>query len=109
MPQLRLQDARQHERAAEQLHGRGRPSLQRRDQDGEDRDDIQVERGHDHAEVLSQQRRLHTEMGFLRSEFRSRYRFDNIIGNSRVLRECLDRVTAVAATDATVSIAAISA
>jgi two-component system response regulator HydG len=55
-------------------------------------------------ERAMERRRMATEIAFLRREFRARYGLDNLVGNSRALRECLERVMAVAATDATVLI-----
>src|SRR6516164_9216452 len=49
-------------------------------------------------------RRLAGEVTFLASEFRDRYKFENIIGRSRAVREVLGRIVRVAPTDATVLI-----
>ncbi|CAN5236790.1 sigma-54 dependent transcriptional regulator [soil metagenome] len=49
-------------------------------------------------------RRLAGEVAFLASEFRDRYKFENIIGKSGPVREILGRIVRVAPTDATVLI-----
>jgi two-component system, NtrC family, response regulator HydG len=49
-------------------------------------------------------RRLVGEVSFLASEFKDRYKFENIIGQSRVVREVLGRIVRVAPTDAIVLI-----
>ncbi len=49
-------------------------------------------------------RRLAGEVAFLASEFKDRYKFENIIGRSRVVREVLGRVVRIAPTDAIVLI-----
>jgi two-component system response regulator HydG len=49
-------------------------------------------------------RRLAGEVTFLASEFRDRYKFENIIGRSRAVREVLGRIVRVAPTDAIVLI-----
>jgi two-component system response regulator HydG len=51
-----------------------------------------------------EKRRLLGEVSLLRRDFRERYGLDHIVGRSAVLRELLDRVMRVAATDATVLI-----
>jgi two-component system response regulator HydG len=52
----------------------------------------------------AERRRLLTQVKLLSDEFRDRYRLDNIIGRSAPMREMLNRVVKVAATDATVLI-----
>jgi two-component system, NtrC family, response regulator HydG len=49
-------------------------------------------------------RRLAGEVTFLASEFKDRYKFENIIGRSRGVREVLGRIVRVAPTDAIVLI-----
>src|SRR5277367_3060474 len=49
-------------------------------------------------------RRLQGEVSFLASEFKDRYKFENIIGRSRAVREVLGRIVRVAPTDAIVLI-----
>src|ERR1700722_11038946 len=49
-------------------------------------------------------RRLTGEVTFLASEFKDRYKFENIIGQSRGVREVLGRIVRVAPTDAIVLI-----
>jgi two-component system response regulator HydG len=49
-------------------------------------------------------RRLAGEVTFLASEFKDRYKFENIIGQSRAVREVLGRIVRVAPTDAIVLI-----
>jgi len=49
-------------------------------------------------------RRLQGEVGFLASEFRDRYKFENIIGRSQAVREVLGRIIRIAPTDAIVLI-----
>ncbi len=49
-------------------------------------------------------RRLAGEVTFLASEFKDRYRFENIIGGSRAVREVLGRIVRIAPTDAIVLI-----
>jgi len=49
-------------------------------------------------------RRLAGEVTFLASEFRDRYKFENIVGQSRAVREVLGRIVRVAPTDAIVLI-----
>jgi len=49
-------------------------------------------------------RRLAGEVTFLASEFKDRYKFENIIGRSRAIREVLGRIVRIAPTDAIVLI-----
>src|SRR5882724_2292255 len=49
-------------------------------------------------------RRLAGEVAFLASEFKDRYKFENIVGSSRVIREMLGRIVRIAPTDAIVLI-----
>jgi two-component system response regulator HydG len=49
-------------------------------------------------------RRLAGEVAFLANEFKDRYRFENIIGQSRAVREVLGRIIRIAPTDAIVLI-----
>src|SRR6185295_14972287 len=49
-------------------------------------------------------RRLAGEVAFLASEFKDRYRFENIVGQSRSVREVLGRIVRIAPTDAIVLI-----
>jgi two-component system response regulator HydG len=49
-------------------------------------------------------RRLAGEVTFLASEFKDRYKFENIVGQSRAVREVLGRIVRVAPTDAIVLI-----
>jgi two-component system response regulator HydG len=49
-------------------------------------------------------RRLSGEVTFLASEFKDRYKFENIIGRSRAVREVLGRIVRIAPTDAIVLI-----
>src|SRR6202453_3027279 len=49
-------------------------------------------------------RRLQGEVSFLATEFRDRYKFENIIGRSQAVREVLGRVIRIAPTDAIVLI-----
>src|SRR5258708_7415938 len=49
-------------------------------------------------------RRLAGEVTFLASEFKDRYKFENIIGQSRAVREVLGRIVRIAPTDAIVLI-----
>jgi two-component system, NtrC family, response regulator HydG len=49
-------------------------------------------------------RRLAGEVAFLASEFKDRYKFENIVGRSRVVREVLGRIVRIAPTDAIVLI-----
>lgn len=49
-------------------------------------------------------RRLTGEVAFLASEFKDRYKFENIVGTSRSVREVLGRIVRIAPTDAIVLI-----
>ncbi len=49
-------------------------------------------------------RRLAGEVAFLATEFKDRYKFENIVGRSTAIREVLGRIIRVAPTDATVLI-----
>jgi two-component system, NtrC family, response regulator HydG len=49
-------------------------------------------------------RRLQGEVAFLATEFRDRYKFENIIGRSQAVREVLGRIIRIAPTDAIVLI-----
>jgi two-component system response regulator HydG len=49
-------------------------------------------------------RRLAGEVAFLASEFKDRYKFENIVGRSRPIREVLGRIVRIAPTDAIVLI-----
>jgi two-component system response regulator HydG len=49
-------------------------------------------------------RRLAGEVAFLASEFKERYKFENIVGRSQSVREVLGRIVRIAPTDATVLI-----
>jgi two-component system, NtrC family, response regulator HydG len=49
-------------------------------------------------------RRLAGEVAFLASEFKDRYKFENIVGQSRSVREVLGRIVKIAPTDAIVLI-----
>src|SRR6478672_11563467 len=49
-------------------------------------------------------RRLAGEVAFLASEFKDRYKFENIVGRSRAIREMLGRIVRIAPTDAIVLI-----
>jgi two-component system response regulator HydG len=49
-------------------------------------------------------RRLAGEVTFLANEFKDRYKFENIIGRSRAVREVLGRIVRIAPTDAIVLI-----
>jgi two-component system, NtrC family, response regulator HydG len=49
-------------------------------------------------------RRLAGEVAFLANEFKDRYRFENIVGQSRAVREVLGRIVRIAPTDAIVLI-----
>ncbi len=49
-------------------------------------------------------RRLAGEVAFLATEFKDRYKFENIVGRSRAVREVLGRVVRIAPTDAIVLI-----
>ena len=56
------------------------------------------------VERALQNRRLSGEVQLLASEFRERYKFENVIGRSQAIREVLGRIVKVAPTDATVLI-----
>ena len=56
------------------------------------------------VERAIQNRKLTGEVQLLASEFKERYRFENIIGRSQAVREVLGRIVKVAPTDATVLI-----
>jgi two-component system, NtrC family, response regulator HydG len=56
------------------------------------------------VERALQNRRLAGEVQLLASEFRERYKFENIIGRSQAIREVLGRIVKIAPTDATVLI-----
>ncbi len=58
---------------------------------------VKVERAHNN-------RRLASEVQLLASEFKERYRFENIAGRSQAIRDVLGRIVKVAPTDATVLI-----
>jgi len=58
---------------------------------------VKVERAHNN-------RRLASEVQLLASEFKERYRFENIAGRSQAVRDVLGRIVKVAPTDATVLI-----
>lgn len=49
-------------------------------------------------------RRLSSEVALLAVEFKDRYRFENIVGSSRAIRELLGRIVRIAPTDAIVLI-----
>ena len=49
-------------------------------------------------------RRLQGEVAFLATEFKDRYKFENIVGRSRAIREVLGRIVKIAPTDAIVLI-----
>jgi two-component system response regulator HydG len=49
-------------------------------------------------------RRLAGEVAFLAAEFKDRYKFENIVGRSRAVREMLGRIVRIAPTDAIVLI-----
>jgi DNA-binding NtrC family response regulator len=51
-----------------------------------------------------EQRRLRTENAYLRSQLQDRYRFDGLIGQSRVMRELFELLGTVAATPSTILI-----
>jgi two-component system response regulator HydG len=51
-----------------------------------------------------ERRRLHGQVSLLTSEFREKYRFENIIGRSMPIRDVLSRIVRIAPTDATVLI-----
>ena len=56
------------------------------------------------VERAIQNRKLTGEVQLLASEFKERYRFENIIGRSQAVREVLGRIVKIAPTDATVLI-----
>ncbi|XXX79652.1 sigma-54 dependent transcriptional regulator [Sorangium sp. So ce134] len=56
------------------------------------------------VERAIQNRKLTGEVQLLASEFKERYRFENIVGRSQAVREVLGRIVKVAPTDATVLI-----
>lgn len=56
------------------------------------------------VERALQNRRLSGEVQLLASEFKERYKFENVIGRSQAIREVLGRIVKVAPTDATVLI-----
>ncbi|MCC6555280.1 MAG: sigma-54-dependent Fis family transcriptional regulator [Polyangiaceae bacterium] len=56
------------------------------------------------VERAIQNRKLTGEVQLLASEFKERYRFENIVGRSQAIREVLGRIVKVAPTDATVLI-----
>src|SRR6476620_6945629 len=56
------------------------------------------------VEKALDKRRLAGEVAFLASEFKDRYKFENIIGRSRAVREVLGRVVRIAPTDTIVLI-----
>jgi two-component system, NtrC family, response regulator HydG len=56
------------------------------------------------VERANHNRRLSGEMQLLASEFKERYKFENIAGRSQAVREVLGRIVKVAPTDATVLI-----
>ena len=56
------------------------------------------------VERAIQNRNLHAEVQLLTSEFKDRYKFENIVGRSQAVREVLSRILKVAPTDATVLI-----
>jgi len=51
-----------------------------------------------------ERRRLHGQVSLLASEFREKYKFENIIGRSLAIRDVLSRIVRIAPTDATVLI-----
>lgn len=51
-----------------------------------------------------ERRRLHGQVSLLASEFREKYKFENIIGRSMPIRDVLSRIVRIAPTDATVLI-----
>ncbi|MBK6695531.1 MAG: sigma-54-dependent Fis family transcriptional regulator [Myxococcales bacterium] len=55
-------------------------------------------------EKALERRRLAGEVALLASEFRDRYKFENIVGRSQEIRELLGRIVRIAPTDATVLI-----
>jgi two-component system, NtrC family, response regulator HydG len=56
------------------------------------------------VERANANRRMSGEMQLLASEFKERYKFENIVGRSQAVREVLGRIVKVAPTDATVLI-----
>src|SRR5512138_44421 len=56
------------------------------------------------VERANRNRRLSSEVQLLASEFKERYKFENIAGRSQAIREVLGRIVKVAPTDATVLI-----
>jgi two-component system response regulator HydG len=56
------------------------------------------------VERANHNRRLASEVQLLASEFKERYKFENIAGRSQAIREVLGRIVKVAPTDATVLI-----
>ncbi len=56
------------------------------------------------VERANENRRMSGEMQLLASEFKERYKFENIVGRSQAVREVLGRIVKVAPTDATVLI-----
>jgi DNA-binding NtrC family response regulator len=56
------------------------------------------------VEQAIEQRRLRSENRLLQNQLRSRYRFDNVVGQSSALRDVLDLVDKVAEVDSTVLI-----
>ena len=56
------------------------------------------------VERANHNRRMSGEMQLLASEFKERYKFENIVGRSQAVREVLGRIVRVAPTDATVLI-----
>jgi two-component system response regulator HydG len=56
------------------------------------------------VERANHNRRLANEVQLLASEFKERYKFENIVGRSQAVREVLGRIVKVAPTDATVLI-----
>jgi two-component system response regulator AtoC len=51
-----------------------------------------------------EQRRLRTENAYLRSQLQDRYRFEGLIGQSRIMRELFDLLATVASTPSTILI-----
>jgi DNA-binding NtrC family response regulator len=51
-----------------------------------------------------EQRRLRTENAYLRSQLQERYKFDGLVGQSRVMRELFDLLSTIAATPSTILI-----
>jgi len=56
------------------------------------------------AQKALDNRRMACEIGFLASEFKDRYKFENIVGRSQAVREVLGRIVRIAPTDAIVLI-----